>query len=126
MGLAPAPQEHPVDAEMSKGHQEHDEHIHREVFDVTCEDLLRSPKPAWNHFTIRLPRTSHPVDPVAQKRLRAFTSPAYPRTDIFCFVPPLDGSQKRGFQMNGMAGFWESGTAASVDVNFVSPSERRP
>jgi hypothetical protein len=61
---------------------DHIEHIDREIFDVTGYEPPTSPKPAWNHFTVRLPRSSRKREGVPAKRLRAFVAPTYDRLDV--------------------------------------------
>ncbi len=81
-------------------HIDHDDHTHREIFDVTTYAPPTSPKPAWNHFMVRLPRTSKKVEPIAQKRVRMFATQPHVRADIYSFVPPIEGMNRRDFHIN--------------------------
>lgn len=74
---------------------EHDED--REVFDVTGLDPPRSPKPAWNHFSVRLPRASTGREPVPPKRMRLFSAHTQTRLEVLSLAPP--GGNKRVFHM---------------------------
>ena len=59
----------------------------REVFDTTGIEPPRSPKPAWNHFAVHLPRQPRAIEPVSQKRLRHF----YNQFFLTRVYPPANG-----------------------------------
>ncbi len=71
-----------------------------EVFDVTAYDLPRSPKPAWNHFTVKLPAVSHPSTPLSRKQIHLSQTQPHVRADIFTWDPPIDGMNRKDFHLN--------------------------
>ncbi|KAG5648191.1 hypothetical protein DXG03_006146 [Asterophora parasitica] len=72
-----------------------------EVFDVTCCERPRSPKPAWNAFTVRLPSVSRLLEPINKRQLQSATKPSYPvRMDILSFDPPVEGMKPRDLSVN--------------------------
>jgi serine/arginine repetitive matrix protein 2 len=80
--------------------QPSDEHP-REVFDVTREPPPKSPKPAWNTFTVRLPKRSIPMDPVPKKQINLTKNAGTQvRWEILSFVPPVEGMTKRDLSVN--------------------------
>lgn len=82
-------------------HHEHvDEHHQREVFDVTGSEPPRSPKPAWNHFKVKMPHAFGPRDPVPFKRLRGSTSYTPVRFDTLSLQ--AFGNGKRLFQITDL------------------------
>ncbi|KAJ3553425.1 hypothetical protein NM688_g3621 [Phlebia brevispora] len=76
-----------------------EEHIHREVFDVTGYEPPRSPKPAWNHFRVRLPHNLPPIEPIHPKKLRMFFAPSHMRLRVYSLAPPIEGTHKRDFNL---------------------------
>ena len=97
--LPPALREPPPHEERSRERDDHEERG-REVFDVTSSEPPRSPKPAWNHFSVRLPQKSRHLDSIPQRRLQLFST-RYPiRTEVSSFVPPLEGPHRRDIQVN--------------------------
>ncbi|TFY69070.1 hypothetical protein EVJ58_g656 [Rhodofomes roseus] len=67
-----------------------------EVFDVTGKEPPRSPKPAWNVFTVKLPKAASPqLPPVRTKQLHGFRSATSVSTAIYSWVPPISGSSRR-------------------------------
>ncbi|KAF9036491.1 hypothetical protein BDZ89DRAFT_1130128 [Hymenopellis radicata] len=71
----------------------------REPF-CTKPDPPRSPKPAWNTFTVRLPKVSDTLDPVSKKQLALFNRMSTLRWDILSFDPPVDGMTRKDFLVN--------------------------
>ena len=68
---------------------------------VTGFEPPRSPKPAWNAFVIRLPKSAGALEPISRKQLHFFSKPAYPvRWDILSFDPPVEGMNRRDFALN--------------------------
>lgn len=97
--LPPALRESSVPRGMSDDqhqHEHHEELTHLEVFDVTSCDPPKSPKPAWNHFMVRLPHVSHPLEPVPFKRLRVFNTQTFGRSDVHS----LEVMNRRDFNLN--------------------------
>ncbi|KAI0343950.1 hypothetical protein BDW22DRAFT_1355185 [Trametopsis cervina] len=98
--LPPALRATPAPGDVShrppRHHVEHDEYLAREVFDVTSHEPPRSPKPAWNQFLTKLPRTSQGKEPVAPKRLRSINTYSHTRLDVSSLVPPSDNMRRRG------------------------------
>ncbi|EKM60853.1 uncharacterized protein PHACADRAFT_155971 [Phanerochaete carnosa HHB-10118-sp] len=76
-----------------------DEGFPHETFDVTGYEPPSSPKPAWNHYAVKLPQISSIREPIHFRRLRAFDSRQYIRLDILSLIPPREGG-KRAFNMN--------------------------
>lgn len=76
----------------------HDSH---EVFDITAAELPKSPKPAWNNFHVHLPSVTQQREPPHPKQLQ-MTSKAQRtvRTDIYSWNPPIEGMNRRDFQLN--------------------------
>ncbi|KAK0465297.1 uncharacterized protein EV420DRAFT_1513795 [Desarmillaria tabescens] len=69
----------------------------RENFHSTAPEPPRSPKPVWNTFTVKLPKTSIAREPITRKQL-AQLNRAFPvRWDILSFDPPVDGMSRRDF-----------------------------
>ena len=96
--LPPALRLHSTRTEKSP-QREHDEHLVREVFDVTSYEPPRSPKPAWNHFAVKLSRSSTRREPVPVKRLRGFVAAPYARLDILSLMPH-GGKRAHQLQLN--------------------------
>ncbi|KAG5639296.1 hypothetical protein H0H81_004498 [Sphagnurus paluster] len=72
-----------------------------EVFNVTCGETPRSPKPAWNNFVVRLPTSSESLEPISKRQLQsAITSPSQVRFDILSFDPPVEGMNRRDLSVN--------------------------
>ncbi|KAL4243090.1 hypothetical protein ABKN59_001033 [Abortiporus biennis] len=76
----------------------HDE-VSVEAFDISIREPPRSPKPAWNHFTVRLPSVSI-SRPSAPIRRQTFGSKTQVRSVIYSWDPPLEGIYKRDFNLN--------------------------
>lgn len=75
-----------------------DEGALHETFDVTGYEPPRSPKPAWNHYAVKLSKPSAPREPVPFRRLKAFNSHHYMRLDVSSLIPPREGG-KRAFNV---------------------------
>ncbi|KAH9947689.1 hypothetical protein B0H21DRAFT_691534 [Amylocystis lapponica] len=71
-----------------------------EVFDVTISEPPRDPSPAWGQFTVRLPVVSRSLEPISKKQLNALRTPSYVRGDIFSWEPPVEGINRREFNIN--------------------------
>ncbi|KAF7339937.1 hypothetical protein MVEN_01911300 [Mycena venus] len=71
----------------------------QEVIITGCEPP-RSPKPAWNTFTVRLPKISQPLEPVNRRQLLSCTKPTQFRWDVLSFDPPVEGMSRREFTIN--------------------------
>ncbi len=71
----------------------------REPF-CTKPDPPRSPKPAWNTFTVRLPKVSDTLDPISKKQLALFNRISIVRWDILSFDPPVEGMSRKDFLVN--------------------------
>ncbi|KAJ7785966.1 hypothetical protein B0H16DRAFT_1708191 [Mycena metata] len=71
----------------------------QEVIVTGCEPP-RSPKPAWNTFSVRLPKISQPMEPVNRKQILSFTRANLVRWDILSFDPPVEGMSRREFTVN--------------------------
>ncbi|TFK41350.1 hypothetical protein BDQ12DRAFT_436340 [Crucibulum laeve] len=81
--------------------QHPDEHEELEVFDLTGTEPPRSPKPAWNSFTVRLPKVSQHREFVGKRQLQSFFRPPQPvRWDILSFEPSVEGMNKRDLSLN--------------------------
>jgi serine/arginine repetitive matrix protein 2 len=90
--------------------QNYDRELHEEP--VTGFEPPRSPKPAWNAFVVRLPRTTRVLEPIHKKQLTLFSKPVYQaRWDILSFDPPVEGMNRRDFTLN--------------DILFGKPSRYR-
>lgn len=87
------------------------DHQPLEVFDVTVPEPPRSPKPAWNTFSVRLPTVSAALEPLSQKQLNMFMFKGGVRWDILSFDPPVEGMLRREFSLN--------------DVLFGKPQPKR-
>ena len=96
--LPPALRERTTPVE--KPEEPHEEHTEQEVFDVTGYEPPRSPKPAWNHFAVRLPHKSRPRMLVPPGQLRLFFGRFNLRTEISSLVPPPGGPHRRDLQVN--------------------------
>lgn len=74
----------------------------REMFDITMPEPPRSPKPAWNAFVVRLPRTTtRLLEPVTKRQYHLHKSPpSQVRWDILSFSPPVEGMSRRDFSLN--------------------------
>ena len=96
--LPPALRPHTSPSEKSSQHDE--EVALHETFDVSGYEPPRSPKPAWNHYMVRLPKISTQREPVHFRRLRAVNSHHYVRLDILSLTPRESG--KRVFNINDM------------------------
>lgn len=73
----------------------------REVFLTTCGERPRSPKPAWNTFTVRIPKVnSKPLEPLNKKQLFQLNKFLPVRWDILSFDPPVEGMSRRDFSVN--------------------------
>ncbi|KAF7306641.1 hypothetical protein MIND_00455600 [Mycena indigotica] len=71
----------------------------REELVTGCEPP-RSPKPAWNTFVIRLPKSSQALEPLSRKQLNMTTRPTPLRWDILSFDPPVEGMNKKDLSIN--------------------------
>ncbi|KIP11440.1 hypothetical protein PHLGIDRAFT_124843 [Phlebiopsis gigantea 11061_1 CR5-6] len=98
--LPPALRARPQNSDQPDYHEHGDEHHEREVFDVTGCEPPRSPKPAWNHFTLKMPHAFSPRDPVPFKRLRGSTSYTPVRFDTLSLQ--AFGNGKRLFQITDL------------------------
>jgi serine/arginine repetitive matrix protein 2 len=79
--------------------QNYDHELYEEP--VTGFEPPRSPKPAWNAFVVRLPRSARALEPISRKQLQIFSKPVYQvRWDILSFNPPLEGTSRRDFALN--------------------------
>ncbi|KZT74855.1 hypothetical protein DAEQUDRAFT_720036 [Daedalea quercina L-15889] len=67
-----------------------------EVFDVTGKEPPRSPRPAWNVFTVKLPKGTLPqLPPIRSKQLQGFRSVTSVWSAIYSWVPPIGGNNRR-------------------------------
>lgn len=66
----------------------------------TIPEPPRSPKPAWNAFTVRLPKISKQVDIVSKRQLSLFSKPSFTRWDVLSFDPPVEGMTRKDFSLN--------------------------
>lgn len=74
--------------------------LDREIFDVSSTEPPRSPKPAWNHFSVKLPPISHLSTPLSRRQVHASQSLPHVRADIFSWDPPMDGMNRKDFHLN--------------------------
>ncbi|KIM48390.1 hypothetical protein M413DRAFT_22895 [Hebeloma cylindrosporum] len=73
----------------------------REVFLVTVLQPPRSPLPAMNSISVRLPSISRLVQPIHRKQLHAFSRPPFQaRMDILSFDPPVYDMSRRDLSLN--------------------------
>ncbi|KAK7463860.1 hypothetical protein VKT23_005795 [Stygiomarasmius scandens] len=95
---------------------------------TTSTEPPRSPKPAWNSYTVRLPKVSQPLPPIHKRQIGAFYRPQSLRWDILSFVPPVEGMSRREFSLNdvlfrrpyGFKGKFKF--RVSLPKNKISPS----
>ncbi|KDQ54750.1 hypothetical protein JAAARDRAFT_37853 [Jaapia argillacea MUCL 33604] len=72
-----------------------------ETFDVTVEELPRSPKRPWNTFPVRLPSRSRPVESISRRQVFLFEKRMTAiRWDILSWNPPVEGMNRRDFSLN--------------------------
>ncbi|KIK71310.1 hypothetical protein GYMLUDRAFT_79405 [Collybiopsis luxurians FD-317 M1] len=71
-----------------------------EPFASTCPEPPRSPKPAWNVFTVNLPKNSVRREPIDRRQMAAYNKYQPFRWDILSFVPPVDGMSKKELSLN--------------------------
>ncbi|KAK7058291.1 hypothetical protein VNI00_001922 [Paramarasmius palmivorus] len=71
-----------------------------ENFLYTCSEPPQSPKPAWNAFPVKLPKTSAPLEPINRRRLNLFFTGMHFRWDILSFTPHVEGMSRRDFSVN--------------------------
>ncbi|KAG7450247.1 uncharacterized protein BT62DRAFT_1072351 [Guyanagaster necrorhizus] len=69
----------------------------RENFHSTAPEPPRSPKPAWNAFTVKLPKTSIVREAISKKQLSHLARVFPVRWDILSFDPPVEGMSRRDF-----------------------------
>ncbi|KAK0208481.1 hypothetical protein DFS33DRAFT_1303853 [Desarmillaria ectypa] len=69
----------------------------RETFHSTAPEPPRSPKPAWNTFTVKLPKTSIAREAISKKQLAQLNRVFPVRWDILSFDPPVEGMSRRDF-----------------------------
>lgn len=73
----------------------------REVFHITGCEPPRSPKPAWNAFTVRLPKISQALEPLSKRQLQLSNRPPpAARWDVLSWTPPVPGMNRRDFSLN--------------------------
>ncbi|KAI0702462.1 hypothetical protein BC835DRAFT_1428973 [Cytidiella melzeri] len=89
-----------TDHRPARRNEHQDEHVVGEIFDVTGYEPPRSPKPAWNHFAMKVPRVSQAREPLSSKQLRSIGTSSYGRLDVLSLVPPFDGTRRRGLSLN--------------------------
>ncbi|ESK98469.1 hypothetical protein Moror_219 [Moniliophthora roreri MCA 2997] len=71
-----------------------------ENFLYTSSEPPRSPKPAWNAFVVKVPKTSVPLEPVHKRRMFLFNKVMPVRWEILSFTPPVEGMSRRDFSLN--------------------------
>ena len=82
-------------------HNHEFDQYYQEVFDITMPEPPRSPKPAWNAFIVRLPRTARLLEPLTKRQYHLHKSPpGQVRWDILSFNPPVEGMNRRDFSLN--------------------------
>ncbi|KAF9270486.1 hypothetical protein L218DRAFT_36721 [Marasmius fiardii PR-910] len=74
-----------------------------EDFLFTSMEPPHSPRPAWNHFQVRLPKVSVGLSiPIERRRLQLFGK--YDRGmrwwDVLSFTPPVDGMNRKDLSLN--------------------------
>ncbi|PBK77084.1 hypothetical protein ARMSODRAFT_1079148 [Armillaria solidipes] len=69
----------------------------RENFHSTAPEPPRSPKPAWNTCTVKLPKMSIAREAISRKQLAQLNRVFPVRWDILSFDPPVDGMSRRDF-----------------------------
>lgn len=69
----------------------------RENFHSTAPEPPRSPKPVWNTFTVKLPKTSIAREAISKKQLAQLNRVFPVRWDILSFDPPVEGMSRRDF-----------------------------
>lgn len=94
--LPPALRPRQAYEERFDGH-ELEEYQEREVFDTTGGDPPRSPKPAWSHFTVKVPRASRHREATPPERLRG--SMTYGRGQLEVLSLASYGNSRRLFQL---------------------------
>lgn len=72
----------------------------REIFDHTSNEPPRSPGPVWNQYEVRLPPVSHPSTPLSKKQIHLSQTQPHVRSDIFSWDPPIEGMNRKDFQLN--------------------------
>ena len=77
-------------------HSAHDDHIVREIFDVTGCEIPTPPKPAWGHCLVRIPRRLHERTPLPPNQNHVMETYTIPKLDIISVVPPNDGLRRGG------------------------------
>jgi serine/arginine repetitive matrix protein 2 len=75
---------------------------HRENFDATGIQPPRSPKPAWNTYSVRLPSTSLPVEILNKRQLALWNKNSAVRPDVSCYDPPVEDGQRRDFSLQDL------------------------
>ncbi|KAF5382894.1 hypothetical protein D9757_006294 [Collybiopsis confluens] len=73
-----------------------------EPFSSTRSEPPKSPKPAWNVFTINLPKTSTHREAVDRNQMAAFNKFQPFRWDVLSFIPPVDGMSKKELSLNSV------------------------
>ncbi|TBU64802.1 hypothetical protein BD310DRAFT_838242 [Dichomitus squalens] len=72
-----------------------------ETFDVTSTEPPKSPKKAWNIYTVKLAAVSRPVAPEPTTELVwPRNAPRYLRLDVYSWNPPIDSRYRRGSTVN--------------------------
>ncbi|EIW86424.1 hypothetical protein CONPUDRAFT_161177 [Coniophora puteana RWD-64-598 SS2] len=73
-----------------------------EVFDVTVSEPPRSPKPAWNAFTVNLPEVPE-LSFMPRKQIHLYKNASdFTRWDTLSWDPPVSGMSKRDLSVNGV------------------------
>lgn len=66
-----------------------------ETFDVTASEPPRSPKPAWNAFAVKLPKTpSRNLSAISTRLLLGFQHANVFWSDVYSWVPPISGKSR--------------------------------
>lgn len=68
----------------------------------TVPEPPRSPKPAWNTFTVRLPKPLAALKPVEKRQLTLFNRVDVVRWDILSFNPPVEGMTRKELSLNNV------------------------
>lgn len=72
-----------------------------EVFDITAAEPPLSPKPAWNLYNVRLPKTHTVWEPLG-KKTQIQSSKVYPLkwSEVLSFDPPVEGMSRKDLSLN--------------------------
>lgn len=94
-----------------------------EVFDMTACEPPRSPKPAWNHFTVKLPSVSCTSVPLSRKQLHSAQTQPHVRADIYSWDPPIEGMNRKDFHLNDILFKRPPSNKAPIKYTVILPGK---